>query len=114
MDMNSFSAATGELLGNEATLHDLINRAGIMATPFEMTGIRSGSHSRQTISRIGFLHATFTTTGPAKGEVCIVNILSMGPKQAPPKAHYTSITSIWTRSLVILRASSSTFYRIRL
>jgi hypothetical protein len=43
MDMNSFTAVTGELLGNEAKLHDPIYRAGIMAMPFEITGIRSES-----------------------------------------------------------------------
>lgn len=89
MSMNSVTAAANELLSKETKLHGLINSAGIMATPFEMTadGYESQfqtnylSHWILTYHLLPLLQKTAATS--VRGEVRIVNVSSMGHKQAP-------------------------------
>jgi NAD(P)-dependent dehydrogenase (short-subunit alcohol dehydrogenase family) len=89
MGMESVIAAAKEVLSKEAKLHGLINSAGIMATPFEMTadGYESQiqtnylSHWVLTYHLLPLLRKTAATS--AKGDVRIVNVSSMGHKQAP-------------------------------
>jgi NAD(P)-dependent dehydrogenase (short-subunit alcohol dehydrogenase family) len=83
MSMNSVIAAADEVLSKETKLH------GIMATPFEMTadGYESQiqtnylSHWMLTYRLLSLLQKTAATS--AKGDVRVVNISSMGHKQAP-------------------------------
>lgn len=89
MNIKSVIAAADELRSTETKLHGLINNAGIMATPFEMTadGYESQlqtnylSHWVLTYHLLPLLQKTAATC--ARGEVRIVNISSMGHKQAP-------------------------------
>jgi NAD(P)-dependent dehydrogenase (short-subunit alcohol dehydrogenase family) len=89
MSMKSVIAAANEVLSKETKLHGLINSAGIMATPFEMTadGYESQiqtnylSHWVLTYHLLPLLQKTAATS--ARGDVRIVNVSSMGHKQAP-------------------------------
>jgi NAD(P)-dependent dehydrogenase (short-subunit alcohol dehydrogenase family) len=87
--MKSVTAAADDVLSKEVKLHGLINSAGIMATPFEMTadGYESQiqtnylSHWVLTYHLLPLLETTAERS--AKGEVRIINVSSMGHKQAP-------------------------------
>jgi NAD(P)-dependent dehydrogenase (short-subunit alcohol dehydrogenase family) len=88
VSMKSVIAAANELLSKETKLHGLINSAGIMATPFEMTadGYESQiqtnylSHWVLTSHLLPLLQKTAATS--ARGDVRIVNVSSMGHKRA--------------------------------
>ena len=87
--MKSVIAAANEVLSKETKVHGLINSAGIMATPFEMTGdqfeaqIQTNylSHWVLTYHLLPLLQKT--AAGAARGDVRIVNVSSMGHKSAP-------------------------------
>ncbi|TVY31063.1 putative oxidoreductase [Lachnellula hyalina] len=89
MDLTSIVAATKHFLTLETTLHGLVNNAGIMATPFEMT--RDGheaqwqtnylAHWVLTEHLLPLMLRTAKTLPP--GSVRIVNITSSGHLGAP-------------------------------
>ncbi|GKU01259.1 reductase [Fusarium langsethiae] len=89
MDLSSVVAAAKHFLTLETSLHGLINNAGIMATPFEMT--KDGheaqwqtnylSHWVFTEHLIPLMQKTARTLAP--GSVRIVNLTSSGHLGAP-------------------------------
>lgn len=89
MDLASVVAAAKRFLALETALHGLVNNAGIMATPFEMT--KDGHEAQWQTNHLS--HWVFTTrllplmrqtakTLPA-GSVRIVNVSSSGHLGAP-------------------------------
>ena len=90
MSMESVIAAAKEVLRKETKLHGVINSAGIMATPYDMTsdsGFESQiqtnylSHWVLTYHLLPLLQETAGASG--KGDVRIVNVSSMGHTSAP-------------------------------
>jgi len=89
MNMKSVITAAKEVLSKETKLHGLINSAGIMAVPFEMTadGYESQiqtnylSHFMLTYHLLPLLQKTAAIS--PKGTVRIVNVSSIGHKAAP-------------------------------
>ncbi|KAI0195271.1 hypothetical protein EV127DRAFT_508802 [Xylaria flabelliformis] len=89
MDLNSVVAAAKQFLTLETALHGLVNNAGIMATPFEMT--RDGheaqwqtnylSHWVLTEHLLPLMLRTAKTLPP--GSVRLVNLTSSGHLSAP-------------------------------
>lgn len=89
MDLASVVAAAKRFLALESTLHGLVNNAGIMATPFELT--KDGheaqwqtnylSHWVLTELLLPILLQTSKTLSP--GSVRIVNVSSSGHLSAP-------------------------------
>ena len=58
MDLISVVTATKHFLNLETTLHGLVNNAGIMATPFEMTKDKHEANGIRTTSHTGFSRST--------------------------------------------------------
>ncbi|KFY45184.1 hypothetical protein V494_01109 [Pseudogymnoascus sp. VKM F-4513 (FW-928)] len=89
MDLSSVVAAAKQFLALETALHGLINNAGIMATPFEMTkdGYEAQwqtnylSHWVLTGHLLPLMLKTAKTLAP--GSVRIVNLTSSGHLSAP-------------------------------
>lgn len=89
MSMQSVIAAANELLTKEDKLHGLINNAGIMAVPFEMT--KDGYESQfQTnyLSHFVLTHRLLpllrkTAVSSKRGEIRVINVSSTGHKAAP-------------------------------
>ncbi|KFY16523.1 hypothetical protein V491_05315, partial [Pseudogymnoascus sp. VKM F-3775] len=89
MDLSSVVAAAKHFLSRETTLHSLVNNAGIMATPFEMTkdGYEAQwqtnylSHWVFTEQLLPLMLQTSKTLPP--GSVRIVNLTSSGHLSAP-------------------------------
>ena len=90
LDMKSVIAAAKEVLRSETALHGLINSAGIMAVPLEMTadGYESQfqtnylAHWVLTYHLLPLLQTT-AVASTTNGDVRIVNVSSMGHKSAP-------------------------------
>src|ERR1700709_2480400 len=100
MDLTSVVAAAKHFLTLETALHGLINNAGIMATPFEMTG---DGHEAQwqtnylahwilTSHLLPLILPTSKTLPP--GSVRIVNLSSSGHYSAPNGGINFSDTSL--------------------
>lgn len=89
MDLTSVVAATKDFLSRETTLHGLVNNAGIMATPFEMSkdGYEAQwqtnylAHWVLTEHLLPLMLRTAKTLSP--GSVRIVNLTSSGHLSAP-------------------------------
>lgn len=89
MDLRSVVAAAKEFSSMETRLHGLINNAGIMAVPFEMSkdGYESQWQTNYLSHWVLTYHLLPTLLSTAKvsepGDVRIVNVTSMGHSMAP-------------------------------
>ncbi|CEL10030.1 Putative Dehydrogenases with different specificities [Aspergillus calidoustus] len=107
-DLSTVVHAANHFLTLETTLHGLVNNAGIMATPFEMT---TDGHEAQWQTNY-LAHWVFTThllpvlrrtaKGAPAGSVRIVNITSSGHLAAPKDGiHFDdpalSESGVWAR-----------------
>ena len=89
MILHSVVAATQEIMKKEERLHGLVNSAGIMAVPLEITA--DGFESQFQVNYLAHWLLTYrlmpllqkTTLESAIGDVRIVNVSSMGHKAAP-------------------------------
>ena len=89
MDLSSVVAAAKHILSVESTLHGLVNNAGIMATPFEMT--KDGHENQWQTNYLSHWVFTYhllplmlqTARTLPSGSVRIVNVSSSGHLGAP-------------------------------
>ncbi|KAF4633028.1 hypothetical protein G7Y89_g5100 [Cudoniella acicularis] len=92
MDLSSVAAAAQDFIRRETKLHVIVNNAGIMAVPFEMSkdGYESQwqtnymSHFLLTELLLPILLATAKVSKP--GDVRVVNVTSVGHSHFAPKS----------------------------
>ncbi|KAF4435371.1 hypothetical protein F53441_13524 [Fusarium austroafricanum] len=108
MDFASVVAAANKFLSLETTLHGLVNNAGIMATPFEMT--KDGHEAQWQTNYLSHWVLTEhliplmrqTAKGLPAGSVRIVNLSSSGHMGAPKTGiNFDDLSlkdsTVWTR-----------------
>jgi NAD(P)-dependent dehydrogenase (short-subunit alcohol dehydrogenase family) len=100
-DLSTVVSATNDFISRETALHGLVNNAGIMATPFELT--KDGYEAQWQTNYLA--HWLFTElllpvllrtgkTTTTTGDVRIVNITSSGHLSAPKKGINFDDTSL--------------------
>jgi NAD(P)-dependent dehydrogenase (short-subunit alcohol dehydrogenase family) len=100
MDLSSVVAAAKNLLANETQLHGLVNSAGIMATPFQMT--KDGYESQWETNYLSHWVLAWhllplmqkTAINSPEGAVRIVNVSSIGHSSAPSEGINFADTSL--------------------
>jgi len=100
MDLSSVVAAAKNLLANETQLHGLVNSAGIMATPFQMT--KDGYESQWETNYLSHWVLAWhllplmqkTAANSPEGAVRIVNVSSVGHTAAPSEGIKFADTSL--------------------